>query len=264
MAIAIPLARPRPEISYRALRVWQRNFDVYRRLWKQQLPMILIEPGFQLAALGIGRGAFVNLGMEMSFRDFLAPGLIASYAMFAAALECSWGAFSRLELQKTYDAIIATPLSVDDVIAGEILWGATRSLIATVAGFVVLLVFGVPLSWWSLLVFPAMLVQGAMFSAIGLLYVTWVDTVNEMEHFFVLFLTPMFLFGGVFYPVQALPAWVQSVSWFFPLYHGATICRDLVHGTPHLGLLGHVLWMTVVGTAIGYVALLRMRARLVK
>lgn len=254
----------RTEITYRALRVWQRNADVYRRLWKQQLPFMFVEPGLQLAAMGIGLGTFVDLGLGMSFRDFLAPGLIASYAMFAAALECSWGAFSRLEMQKTYDAIIATPLSVDEVVVGEILWGATRSVIATVAVFLVLVLFGVPMSWWSPLVLPAMVVQGMMFAAIGIFYITFVTTVNEMEHFFVLFLTPMFLFGGVFYPVHALPDWVQSVSWFIPLYHGATICRELLHGTPHPGLLVNLLWMAVVSTAFGYLAIVRMRARLIK
>lgn len=254
----------RPEITYRALRVWQRNFDVYRRLWKQQLPFMFIEPGLQLGAMGIGLGMFVDLGLGMSFRDFLAPGLIASYAMFAAALECSWGAFSRLEMQKTYDAIIATPLSVDDVVVGEMLWGATRSVMASVAVFLVLALFGVPMSWWSPLVLPAMVVQGLMFAAIGLFYVTFITTVNEMEHFFVLFLTPMFLFGGVFYPVNALPEWVQSVSWFIPLFHGAEISRSLLHGTPHLGLLTNLLWMAVVAAGFGYFSIIRMRARLIK
>src|SRR5207244_585845 len=127
------------EVSYRSLRVWQRNFEVYRRLWKFQMPFTFLEPAFQLAAMGLGLGAFVNLGLPVSYRDFLAPGLVASYAMFAAALECSWGSFSRMELQRTYDAIIATPLSVGDVVLGEILWGATRSVIAAVAVFGVLL-----------------------------------------------------------------------------------------------------------------------------
>lgn len=258
------MPRLRPDITYRALRVWQRNFDVYRRLWKHQLPFMAIEPAFQIAALGIGLGTFVDLGLGMSYRDFLAPGLIAAYAMFAAALECSWGAFSRLEMQKTYDAIIATPLSVDDVVAGEIMWGATRSAIAAVAVFVVLAVFGVPMSWWSPLVLPAMLVQGMMFAAMGIFYITFVTTVNEMEHFFVLFLTPMFVFGGVFYPLHALPEWVQQLTWFAPLYHGATISRDLLHGAPHPGLLVNVLWMAVVGLAFGYFSMLRMRARLIK
>ncbi|MCX6022941.1 MAG: ABC transporter permease [Chloroflexi bacterium] len=253
-----------PQITYRALRVWQRNLDVYRRLWISQLPFILIEPAFQMGAMGLGLGAFVDLGGALSYRDFLAPGLIASYAMFAAALECSWGAFSRMELQKTYDGILATPLSVDDVVVGELLWGASRSIIGMTAVFIVLAAFGVPMSPWAILIPPAMVVQGLMFGAISLLWITFVQTVNQMEHFFVLFLTPMFLFGGVFYPITTLPAWVQTVSWFFPLFHGANVSRALFLGKPHAGLIGDVLWMIVVGLIFSWLAILRMRRRLIQ
>jgi lipooligosaccharide transport system permease protein len=223
-----------------------------------------LEPAFQLAAMGLGLGAFVNLGMSVSYRDFLAPGLVASYAMFAAALECSWGAFSRMELQRTYDAILATPLMVDDVVAGELLWGASRSVIGMTAVLAVLLAFGVPLSPWTLLLPPAMLAQGLMFGAIALVFVTWVKSVNEMEHFFVLFLTPMFLFGGVFYPISSLPAWVQTVSWFFPLSHGVAIARGLLLGQPHVGLLGDLLWMLVVGLGFAWLTTARMRRKLIQ
>ncbi|MCC6381103.1 MAG: ABC transporter permease, partial [Dehalococcoidia bacterium] len=119
----------RPDLSLGAYRVWQRNRDVLLRLWKSEFVAQLAEPVFVILALGIGLGQFVQLDTGEEYVSFLAPGMLAMFPMFAAVFECAWGSYVRLEMQGTYRAIVATPVSVDDVITGEILWGTTRSMI---------------------------------------------------------------------------------------------------------------------------------------
>ena len=114
--------------SWRFLRIWQRNRDVFFRLWHSEAPGFVAEPIIVLLAIGLGLGAYVGMVDSQRYIEFLAPGIIASYAMFSASFECTYASFIRMEYQNTYDAIRATPLNVVDVIAGEILWGATRSL----------------------------------------------------------------------------------------------------------------------------------------
>ncbi|MDZ7729574.1 MAG: ABC transporter permease [Dehalococcoidia bacterium] len=113
----------RPDVSIGAFRVWQRSRDVLMRRWKTEILGMIAEPFIVIFALGLGLGRFVELGTGQEYVVFLGPGLLALFPMFAAVFECAWGSFVRLEMQGTYDAIIATPVSVDDVITGEILWG---------------------------------------------------------------------------------------------------------------------------------------------
>src|SRR4030042_1221070 len=113
--------------SWRFLRLWQRNRDVFFRLWHSEAPGSIAEPIIVLLAFGLGLGAYVGVVSGQDYIAFIAPGIIASYAMFSATFECTYGTFIRMEHQYTFDAILATPLNVEDVTAGEIFWGATRS-----------------------------------------------------------------------------------------------------------------------------------------
>ena len=128
--------------SWRFIRVWQRNRDVFFKLWHSEAPGFVAEPVIILLAMGFGLGAYVGLVDGQKYIEFIVPGIIASYAMFSASFECTYGSFVRMDYQKTYDAIIATPLNVEDVIAGEIFWGATR---AGMTGTVILIIA----SFWS-------------------------------------------------------------------------------------------------------------------
>jgi hypothetical protein len=131
MTIALPrFALQAPDLSYRAYHVWQRNRDVYLRLWKSEAIWPLAEPIITLLALGLGLGELVKLESGQRYIEFIAPGLLAVYPMWAAAGECAWGSFFRMDTQKTFNAIIATPVSIEDVITGGSV-GATRALISS-------------------------------------------------------------------------------------------------------------------------------------
>lgn len=192
--------------SWRFIRVWQRNRDVFFRLWHSEAPGFVAEPIIILLAMGLGLGAYVGLVDGQRYIEFIAPGIIASYGMFSASFECTYGSFMRMEYQKTYDAIIATPLNVEDVIAGEIFWGATRSLMTGTVILAIAAAFQLVPSPWALVIPVVSFLAGIMFASIAILFTSIVPAIYSFNYFFTLFIMPMFFFGERF-PLPPYPRW---------------------------------------------------------
>ena len=248
--------------SWRFWRMWQRNRDVFLRLWHTEAPGTIIEPIVVILAMGLGLGAYVGLVGGQDYMEFIIPGIVASYAMFTVFGECTYGTFFRMEERKTFDAIIATPLNVEDVVAGEIFWGATRALMTGTVILVIAVAFQLVDSWWTLLVPALSFLQGLMFAAIAVLVTSLVPSFYTFNHLFTLFITPMFFFSGVFFPLSRFPVVVQNLSWLAPLTPVVTLTRALFHGefhVVHLAALGYIVVVTVVFFAL---ALFTMRRRL--
>jgi lipooligosaccharide transport system permease protein len=250
--------------SWRFYRVWQRNRDVFFRLWHFEMPISFVEPVLLLLAFGLGLGAFMGLINGEQYINFIAPGMIAAYAMFSSSNECSYSAFFRMEHQHTYDAIMATPVNVEDITAGEIFWGATRALLT---GAIVLLIsaaFKLVASPWAVLILPVLFVEGVLFSAVSLFYTSVAPSIYAFNFFFTLIINPLFLLSGVFFPLDAFPKVLQDASWFTPLRPPVEIVRGLFKGEmpEQLGLaLGVMAAYIVVFFAI---TLVTMRRRLTK
>jgi len=268
MSIALPGIGIRlPDVSYRAYRVWQRNRDVYLRLWKAEAIWPLAEPLITLLALGLGLGGLVTrseLPGDQRYIEFIAPGILAVFPMWAAAGECGWGSFFRMENQRTYHAIIATPVSIEDVITGEILWGATRGFISSVYILAVTAAFLLLHSPMVLLALPMAYVSSFMFASVSLSYTSIARSISSLNYFFALFITPQFWLGGVFFPLENLPKELQAAAWFVPATHVADIYRGLVQGHLSLGHLGDLAWIAVVAAIFYYLALISMRRRLIQ
>jgi len=268
MTIAVPgLGIRLPDVSYRAYRVWQRNRDVYLRLWKAEAIWPLAEPLITLLALGLGLGGLITrseLPGDQRYIDFIAPGILAVFPMWAAAGECGWGSFFRMENQRTYHAIIATPVSIEDVITGEILWGATRGFISSVYILAVSAAFGLLDSPLALLVPVMAYISSFMFASISLSYTSVARSISSLNYFFALFVTPQFWLGGVFFPLERLPEELQVAAWFVPATHVVDIYRGLVQGHLNLGHLGDLAWIAVVAAVFYYLALVSMRRRLIQ
>jgi lipooligosaccharide transport system permease protein len=248
--------------SYRSLRVWQRNRDVFFKLWHTEVPGFFAEPILILLAMGVGLGTYVVLGG--SYLEFIAPGILAAYAMFSSASECTYGSFVRMKYQRTFEAIIATPVNMEDVVAGEIFWGATRSLLTTLAILIVIAAFGLVHSPWALLTIPLSVLAGLMFSSIALVVTSVAPTIYTFNYFFTLFITPMFFFSGVFFPLDAFSPTVQKLCWISPLTPVANLSRALVSGHPGDGAwwgLAIIIGLTAVFFPL---ALYMMRRRLLK
>jgi lipooligosaccharide transport system permease protein len=251
-------------VSYRSLRLWQRNRDVFFKLWRSEVPGFFAEPIMMLLAMGFGLGTYVALDDGQRYVEFIAPGIIAAYAMFSASFECTYGSFMRMKHQRTYDSIIATPLSIDDVSAGEILWGATRSLITACVILIVVAAFGLVESPWALLVLPMAVLTGLMFSSIALFFTSVAPSIYSFNYYFTLFITPMFFLSGVFFPISAFPDVMQGLTWIAPLTPVADLTRAMVSGQPGEGTwwgLAIIMGYTAVFFPL---ALIMMKRRLLR
>ncbi|MFH0914748.1 MAG: ABC transporter permease [Chloroflexota bacterium] len=248
--------------SWRFIRLWQRNRDVFFQLWHSEAPGFVAEPLIVLLAMGAGLGAYVGLINGQSYIAFIAPGIIASYTMYTASFECTYGTFVRMEYQKTYDAIIATPLNVEDVIAGEIFWGATRSVLTGTAILVLAAAFGLVHSFWALLIPVLAFLEGILFSSLAMLYTSFVPAIYTFNYYYTLFITPMFFFSGVFFPLTSFPKMVQDLSWLAPLTPVVHLNRALFAGEFYPGLLGALALLVGLTAVFFWLALVRMRRRL--
>ncbi len=254
-------------LSTRAFRVWQRDADVYFTTWKTEFLPPLLEPILYVLAFGLGLGQLIHEvryeGRPLAYIQFMAPGIIAIAIMFWAFFETTFSSYVRMYYQKTFDAILATPLLVEDVILGEILWGMTKATIAATIMLVVLTVMGL-VAWPSgLLVIPIAAAGGLLFSGFGLLMTSAVKTISQFNVPMFAVIMPMFAFGGTFFPVDILPRWALAVAWCLPLTHLSLLTRAAVLGWPHPMMGWSALYVGVAAILLAAWALVRMKRRLV-
>jgi lipooligosaccharide transport system permease protein len=255
-------------ISKRFFRVWQRNLTVYQKIWKISFLPPLFEPLFYLLAFGIGFGALVGKikyqGLEVSYLVFIAPALLAINIMNNAFFENTYASFVRMYHQKTFDAMLTTPLSIEEIIFGEIIWGATKSVIATGIMLAVISVFGLINYPSGLLIIPVAFLGGIAFGAIGMFFTAITPTIDMFNLPVFLFVTPMFLFSGTFFPAENLPAWAQALAVIFPLTHLVNLVRSLSLGLLHAALLWSIAYLLIFSLIFFPLALIQMRKRLIK
>jgi len=247
----------------RAFRVWQRHLTVYTKLYKSSIALNFVEPILYLAALGLGLGAFVQQINGVPYIQFIAPGIIASSSMFAAIYECTYGTYVRMTYQKTFDAILATPVNIDDLVAGELLWGATKSLLYGTIIIIVISLFGLVNSALIMLAVPALFITGLIFAEISVIFTSVVPGIDSFNYFYTLFMTPMFLFSGIFFPLDNLSFVVTKIAFFTPLYHLVNICRALASGNLSVCLVD-IAWIFAVALLLAPFPFRLMRKRIVK
>jgi lipooligosaccharide transport system permease protein len=255
---------PRLEISSRFLVVLQRNLLVYTKYWRSSMMFNFIEPMLYLAALGVGLGMYIPEIEGMSYLEFIAPGLIASSTMWATSFECTYGSFIRLQVQKSYHAIITTPVSLDEVVLGDIAFGAFKSILYGSVMLLVLLLLGLVASPLALLVPLVLLLSGLVFAQLSMIWTSLAPNFEVFAYYFTLVLTPMFLFSGIFFPLENLPLAAQRLAWLTPLFHTVQLCRGLVSGQLPPAYMAHVLALIIFLLILFLPPLLLMRRRLVQ
>ena len=260
--------RPSFKISRRFLRVWQRNAVVYRKIWKVSFLTPLLEPLFYLLAFGYGMSALIGKvsfeGQELSYVVFITPSLLAIAMMYNAFFENTYASFVRMYYQKTFDAMLATPLSLEEVITGEIVWGATKSLIATAIMLGVVSAFGLAHYPHVLLILPLSFLAGIAFGSIGMFFTGVIPSIEAFNLPIFLFVTPMFLFSGTFFPVTGLPGWAQDLALIFPLTHAVNATRYLCLGVMAADVLWAVCYLVVFSLVFFPLALVVMQRRLIR
>jgi lipooligosaccharide transport system permease protein len=254
-----------PDVRLRSgWRLWQRNASIYGRTWKINILPNFFEPFFFLLAMGLGLGGYLARIEGARYMDFIAPGLAATAAMYGTTFEVTFNCFVKMLFGKVYDAVMSTPLSIEDVGLGELLWGTTRATIYGVAFLVVAALFGLIHSWYALLSPLAIALMGMMFSVIGLAFTVSIPLIDYLSYYWTLFITPMFLFSGIFFPLDRLPALVEGIAWFTPLYHGVNLMRALWLTGDASEALAAATWIVVVTSALFVLPLNLLRRRLVK
>ena len=236
--------------------VWRRNFLVWRKLFAAAVLSNLADPLIMLFGLGYGLGALLPSVEGMSYIAFFAAGQLCTATMFTASFESMFSGFSRMHGQKTWDAILYAPLTIDDIVAGEIVWAGSKAWLtgSTILGVAV--VFGLASSPWVLLALPAAFLVGLAFSAAGLIMCVLARGWDFFSYYMTLVMTPMMMISGVFFPAEQLPAPLLALAKALPLYHGVQIVRPLIAGGPPPDLLLHAA--VLVGyAAVGYALAIR-------
>jgi len=257
-----------PPISRRFIRVWQRNLDAYRQSWKISFIPPLLEPLLYILAFGLGLSGLVGeiryQGREISYVAFIAPALIAITIMNSAFFENTYTSYVRMYYYKTFDAMMATPLTVEEIITGEIIWGATKSLIATAIMMAVISCFGLIRYPEGLLLLPLAFLGGLAFGAAGMVCTALVPNIELFNLPVFLFITPMFLFGGTFFPIENLPLWTQRIAMFMPLTHLVNLSRTFSCGRIDAAVLAGAGYLAAFAAVVFPIAIGRMRRRLIK
>lgn len=251
-------------VSYRSFFVLARHRDVFIKMWKTSLIPPFLDPFFYLVGMGYGLGSLVIKIQGMSYVEFIAPGLVASVIMTAPFFENAIGSYVRLYYQKTFDAMISTPVSIEDVATGELLYGACRAVIQGTSILLVVAAFGLIKSWLAVFIPLLCLFAGFINGAIALSYMTFIPAINYVDYFFTVIMTPMFLFAGTFFPVNQLPHWAQKAAYMMPLYHIVNITRSLCSGTNLKTIPADLLWLLVCGFIFYSFSLFRMNRRMRK
>jgi lipooligosaccharide transport system permease protein len=246
----------------RAFRVWQRHWLVYTKLYKTSFALNFVEPALYLVAMGIGLGSFVPNIQGQPYIKFIAPGIVASSSVFAAVYECTYGTYIRMTFQKTFDAILATPVNLDDLVLGELIWGATKSVIFGITITIVIALFGLVDSPLILLVLPFIFLGGLIFSELSVIFCAIVPGIDSFSYFYTLFMTPLFLFSGIFFPLDAMPPVVVKLAFLSPLYHLVNICRSFSAGS-FSGALVSMLWMIVIAAVLAPFPFRLMKRRMI-
>jgi len=254
-----------PRLTRRVWKVWQRNFDVFLKTITSNFLPSLLEPILYLLALGLGLGVFIQSIEGVPYINFIAPALVAISVMNGSFFECTFGSFVRMYFQKTFDAIIATPVSVEEVIAGELVWGATRATINSTTVLAVIAAFGLISSPLFLLVPLLAFLGGLMFASIAMCFTAIAPNIDFFNYPSFLLVTPMFLLSGTFFPLSQLPLPVQTAAQvFLPLTHVVNIVRGLVLGRTEIFLLLSLVWIAAVTIFFFVLSINLMKKRLIK
>jgi lipooligosaccharide transport system permease protein len=258
----------RDAFSWRFMKVWKRNFITYQKIWKVSFLTPLFEPMLYIFAFGMGLGVMVGRirygGEALTYIQFIVPALIAIAVMQNAFFETTYTSFVRMYYQRTFDGMLATPLSLEEIILAEIIWAATKSAAAAGIMLAVLGVMGYVEFPMGLMMIPVAFLGGLAFAAIGMVFTGITPTIDLFNLPIFLFITPMFLFSGTFFPLSNLPQWAQKFAVALPLHHLVELSRGFcigVHETNPWLSLGYLVAFSLVFIVL---ALISMKRRLIK
>ena len=253
-----------PAFSLRHLYVWRRNSLVWRKLAIPSMLGNLADPLLYMLGLGYGLGAMLSDVGGVPYIAFLASGIVCSSTMMSASFEAMYSGFSRMHVQKTWDAIINAPVTLDDVLLGEAVWAASKSVLSGIAVLLVATALGLTQSALALWVIPVVFMTGLVFAGMGLIMTAISPSYDFFMYYFTLAITPMMLLCGVFFPLARLPGTVQTAAQMLPLTHAVALARPLMQGSVPTDIALHLAVLIAYAAVSFYLALILTRHRLLK
>jgi len=253
-----------PRLSLRFVHVWRRNRLVWRKLAIPSMLGNLADPMLYMLGLGYGLGAMLPEVAGMPYITFLAAGTVCSSTMMSASFEAMYSSFSRMHVQRTWDAIMNAPILLDDVVVGEAVWAASKALLSGTAVLIVAACLGLVASALALWVLPVVFLTGLAFAGMGLVMTSLSPSYDFFMYYFTLAITPMMLASGVFFPIEQLPSWLQAAAHVTPLTHAVELARPLMNGAIPHSIGTHLLVLAAYAAVSLYVALVLARRRLLR
>lgn len=253
-----------PVLSRRFVPVWRRNFLVWRKLALPSVLGNLADPVIYLFGLGFGIGMLVPEVDGVPYISFLAAGMVCYSTMNSATFEVLYSSFSRMHVQRTWDAILNAPIALDDVVFAELVWAASKALLSGAAILLVVSLFGLVDTRYVLWLLPLIFLVGLSFAALGLIVTALAPSYDFFMYYFTLFVTPMMLVSGVFFPIEQLPAALRIATSMLPLSHAVELARPLLLGRAPEAIGLHLAVLTGYGAVAFWVALALTRRRLQK
>lgn len=251
-----------PRLSWRFAAVWRRMFLVWQKLAVPSMLGNLADPMIYMLGFGYGLGKLLPDVGGVPYIVFLAAGTVCFSTMNSATFEVLYSSFSRMQVQRSWDAMLNAPLSLEDVVLGECAWAASKSFLSGTAILLVAAALGLLDSWQALWVLPLIPLIGFTFSALGLVVTALSPSFDFFMYYFTLFITPMAMLSGVFFPIDQLPAAIQMVSYVLPLTHATSLVRPLILGNMPGNIVLHLAVLVAYGAVAFYAALVLFRKRL--
>ena len=247
----------RPKFRHAAFAIWARNMLVLRKMMGPSIVINFGEPLLWLVGLGFGLGMYIGGQMDMPYLTFLASGFLAASAMNTATFEALFGVFTRMVPQKSYDAMLASPIEIADILAGEVLYCATKSVIHGTGILIVAALLGAVSGWQALWVLPILFLVGLTFASLALIMTAFASSYAYFSYYTTLVMMPLMMVSGVFYPISALPEVMQKILYGLPLIHAVQLVRPLMAGQPLTDVALHLSVLVAYGV-IGYLIGVRL------
>ena len=251
-----------PRLSLRFFPIWRRHLLVWKKVAATSIIGHLADPVIYLLGLGYGLGSLLPELGGTSYMVFLAAGTVCYSTMNSASFEALYSGFARMHEQRTWEAILNTPVTLDDVVLAEILWAASKSLLSGLAVLAVIWLLGLTHSALSLWLIPLSLLVGLCFAALGLIMTALAPSYDFFMYYFTLVITPMMLLCGVFFPVTQLPPLLQIAAAVLPLTHAINLARPLLNDVIPAHFIWHIAVLLGYALAGFYVSLVLFRKRL--
>jgi lipooligosaccharide transport system permease protein len=242
-----------------------RNGLVFWRGWRASFLLSVLSPVMFLSAMGLGLGSLVNEGRSfdgVTYLQFFATGILASSAMQSGVFSATYPVLSKIMWQRNYEAMLASPLSVRDILFGEIGWGALTLTQLSVPFFAVMAVMGIFDDWSAVFAIPVVILVGLSCAAPVFALTATLQTDQAYTWIFRFVVTPLFLLSGTFFPIKELPVWGQVVAQATPLFHGVELVRQLTIYDLETSALWHLAYLlTLFAIGVG-LALRNLERRL--